>query len=754
MVKTNVRVIARTRPTDAFSPNVKILDDSKTFHLHSAKRGGTTDVINNSNDDHMYKLDAVLRDVSQETVYELAAADVVKSTMSGFNGTLMCYGQTGAGKTFTLMGGADYRTRGCIPRCIKAVFDEAQLQSDKAFEVSISFIEIYNDKIRDLLNPNSEEDFQVQEDAKGNVTVRGVEHRQCSKESEALALLFEGNTNRQVAEHVLNAASSRSHVVFTMHVVSRSRVESESASVTSKLHCIDLAGSERLSKTGSEGKVAKEAQYINKSLTFLEQVVMALSTANRSHVPFRQSKLTNILKDSLGGNSRTTMIANIWPEEKNFEETHSTLKFAVRMMRVQTDPTINAVMDPSTQIRLLQRTIVELKAELQMQNQLAGKSHVQYEGEFGEDERFELEKIAKAYVSGAAPGIHVKSLREVKEYFRILKSMIEQRDAELRSGGGAAGFNGTIGSVAGGGNSQTNLNQLSRGGTAGGTGVVDKTSGFSVGVAAPSKGLKDVLKAQPPAAGRAESLANPYASVERSGARTDEAAADRSNFSNHGGGVADIPDKNTAFLDFKRSAGAKLSRFIQDSQQTLQQKKKRITELGQTINKLKNDIDQQSSELQRLRNERLARGDDDVVDDHESGLVQSVKECKLQYRQMYDELTVVKDERDVAARAVDAAKRRLVEDFEAWFQHQCETIGATSSQHHSPVKGGHVYAQLDDDLDEGERFEALEMHKVLDDDPESVAFYTAKKLAGAKQHATAAASSARVGGNSFQRGRK
>lgn len=741
MVKTNVRVIARTRPTDAFSSSVRVLDDNKTFHLHTDKRS-STDVVNNTNEDHTFKLDGILRDASQEMVYEVAAADLVKSTMAGYNGTLMCYGQTGAGKTFTLMGGADYRTRGCVPRCVKAIFDEAQTQADKMVEISVTFIEIYQDRIRDLLNPSSEEDYQIMEDARGSVSIRNAEQRVCAKESDALALLFEGNSNRQTAEHSLNATSSRSHVIFTIHVQSKSRVESESASITSKLHCVDLAGSERLSKTQSQGQTAKEAQYINKSLTFLEQVVLALSSSTRSHVPFRQSKLTNVLKDSLGGNSKTTMIANLWPEERNLDETLSTLKFAVRMMRVQTDPTINAVMDPTTQLKLLQRTITELKAELHMQNQLAGKSHVQYEGEFGEDERFELEKVVKAYVGGALQQVPVKSLREVKEYFRIFKAIIDQKDAELRSVG-AAGFTGVPGSpgTAGGAAAAAAGGRVG-GVAAGGVGTVDRQSGLSVGVGAPSKQLKDVLKAQPPsstaAGGRGESMANAsaaYASMERARSMDGDGVG-------AAGGInvtVDIPDKGQAFLDFKRGPGMKLAQFIKSTQEELLAKKRRVAELGRVINQLKGEIDAASTELTRLRTDRMSRGEDDVVDDREQQLLAAIRAAKQQYRQEYDALTREKDERDLAARGVDAAKKRLVEDYDAWYLQQCEAAGVsvarggTTGFNRSPHRAAH---SNDDDLDEGERFEALELNRVLEDDPESVAFYSAKKQAATRNAAS------------------
>jgi kinesin family protein 6/9 len=147
--------------------------------------------------------------------------------------------------------------------------------------------------------------------------------------------------NRTVSEHQMNKHSSRSHCVFTLHIETRSRVESSDKVLFSKLNLVDLAGSERTKKTGSSGITLKEATFINKSLSYLEQVVIALCQSNRDHVPYRQSKLTNLLRDSLGGNTKTLMVANVWPEPTHLEETISTLKFATRMMRVSNEAIVN-----------------------------------------------------------------------------------------------------------------------------------------------------------------------------------------------------------------------------------------------------------------------------------------------------------------------------------------------------------------------------------------------------------------------------
>ena len=145
----------------------------------------------------------------------------------------------------------------------------------------------------------------------------------------------------------MNATSSRAHTVFTLHIESRSRVESADKVTYSKLHLVDLAGCERTKKSQATGLRMNEAQAINKSLSFLEQVVLALSDKKRDHIPYRQAKLTNFLRDSIGGNCKTVMVANIWPEARNMEEVASTLKFATRMMKVQNEASVNIMQDPA-----------------------------------------------------------------------------------------------------------------------------------------------------------------------------------------------------------------------------------------------------------------------------------------------------------------------------------------------------------------------------------------------------------------------
>jgi kinesin family protein 6/9 len=261
-----------------------------------------------------------LSNASQEIVYNYGAKDILISALEGYNGCILCYGQTGAGKTFTMTGAqTDYKYRGIAPRLLSSLYQEINSRYEHQIKVSISYIELYNETLVDLLDAESTAQLSIQEDQKGYVLVKGQTLRQADNEEDALQVLFEGENNKTVASHKLNNASSRAHSVFTIHLEIRSKVESSEKVVMSKINLVDLAGSERTKKTGSEGITLIEAQFINKSLSFLEQVVVALSDQQRDHIPYRQNKLTYLLKDSIGGNSKTCMIANIWPEAAHLE---------------------------------------------------------------------------------------------------------------------------------------------------------------------------------------------------------------------------------------------------------------------------------------------------------------------------------------------------------------------------------------------------------------------------------------------------
>ncbi|RKP21144.1 hypothetical protein ROZALSC1DRAFT_27429 [Rozella allomycis CSF55] len=280
--------------------------------------------------------------------------------------TILAYGQTGSGKTFSMTGTTEnYKHRGIIPRAISHLFRIIQERTDIAVVTRVSYIEIYNEVMSDLLSTlddsTTDGNLVIVEDKNtgtllvdsivGSTMVKGLNMKIATSEEEALNYLFEGETNRSIAEHQLNRGSSRSHCIFTIYIEARSRVESSEKVVYSKLNMVDLAGSERLSKTQSEGQTLKEAM---------------------DHVPYRQSKLTHVLRDSLGGNC----------EKAHLEETISTLRFATRMMNVTTSPIENIQDDPTVKlynvfkkalIKKYERIIKELKQELLMHDAMANR---------------------------------------------------------------------------------------------------------------------------------------------------------------------------------------------------------------------------------------------------------------------------------------------------------------------------------------------------------------------------------------------
>jgi len=295
------------------------------------------------------------------------------SALEGFNATIFAYGQTGSGKTFTITGGAErYVDRGIIPRSLSLIFSEIEKKTDVQFTTHISYLEIYNDSGYDLLDPSHDskgmEDLPrvtLMEDEDGNVHLRNLSMHVANTEEDALNLLFLGDTNRAISETAMNLASSRSHCIFTISL--EMRQTGSDVIRRSKLHLVDLAGSERVHKTSASGQLLREAKHINSSLHYLEMVIVALHERNskgRQHIPYRNSMMTNVLRDSLGGNCKTSMVATVSADKSNTEESISTCRFAQRVALVQNDALVNEEIDPSMLIKRLKAEVVSLREEL------------------------------------------------------------------------------------------------------------------------------------------------------------------------------------------------------------------------------------------------------------------------------------------------------------------------------------------------------------------------------------------------------
>ncbi|CAL8321829.1 unnamed protein product [Boreogadus saida] len=445
-----MKVFVRSRPTATFAQElIEILPDGKTVQIHQSKGrrcGGY-----HAPSSWCFQLDGVLHLLSQEEVYARVGQEVVLGALDGYNGTVLCFGQTGAGKTYTMTGTTEsYRQRGIIPRAVEQVFQEVAKRSGHIFSVQLSYLEVYNDTLTDLLStlagpqnlaprgpvpppgPAPRPGLALMEEPGGRVSIRGLSLHTVQSQEEALDLLFEGELNRIMGAHAMNNHSSRSHCIFTLHIQSRSRSLSGSTFLRSKLSLVDLAGSERLGRTGGAGQTLQEATHINKSLSFLEQTILALADPRRDHVPFRQSKLTHALKHSLGGNCNTVLVANIYGEETHMDETLSTLRFASRMKSVKSQPSINQHVDPALEVKRLQKEVETLRDELSIQNLLVNGGGARYQP-LSEAQQAELQDQVQRYLEGSLEAISVVSVRQLQEVFSQFRLVVQEQEQRVKA---------------------------------------------------------------------------------------------------------------------------------------------------------------------------------------------------------------------------------------------------------------------------------------------------------------------------------
>ncbi|XP_015314690.2 kinesin-like protein KIF7 isoform X2 [Bos indicus x Bos taurus] len=293
-------------------------------------------------------------DAGQEAVYQACVQPLLEAFFEGFNVTVFAYGQTGSGKTYT-MGEASVASlhedeQGIIPRAMAEAFKLIDENDLLDCLVHVSYLEVYKEEFRDLLEVGTaSRDIQLREDDRGNVVLCGVKEVDVEGLDEVLSLLEMGNAARHTGATHLNRLSSRSHTIFTVTLEQRGRAPSRlprpaaGQLLVSKFHFVDLAGSERVLKTGSTGERLKESIQINSSLLALGNVISALGDPQRrgSHIPYRDSKITRILKDSLGGNAKTMMIACISPSSSDFDETLNTLNYASRAQNIRNRATVN-----------------------------------------------------------------------------------------------------------------------------------------------------------------------------------------------------------------------------------------------------------------------------------------------------------------------------------------------------------------------------------------------------------------------------
>ncbi|GMI12718.1 hypothetical protein TrLO_g15694 [Triparma laevis f. longispina] len=652
---------------------------------------------------------------TNSSLFQLSTLPLIRSALAGYNATLLTYGQTGAGKTFTTFGppagsGGSYKDRGLCARAVAGIFNELKKQDKGGIEVRVSCIEIYNESLFDLLGFAGGEDSQREvddrrynktnrdqpnnttvptlalfESASSGPQVRGLRMPLIQNSEEGLNLLFESQMNRAIAEHQLNDASSRSHCIFTFHFVVRSE---GGKIISSKLNIVDLAGSERLAKTEAAGQVQRESNFINKSLSFLEQVVIALASKSRDHIPYRQSKLTHVLKDSLGGNCNTLMIACIWPHLNHLDQTVSTLKFATRMQMVKNKPTVNENKGGGVGSAKLLRQIKQLKEELSFHDVISGRANVMYEQPTAQDMQHVRDSIFK-FIEDEDAEMEVHSLTHTRVIMAEMRRMI----IEGKEVGGATTIMRTPrreevdGGEEGGGREPVGINPLFSGGnvnveekmlspTSDAYIARKKMRGVEEGVETPRSSVSDTndySTGQTPPPKRAPSPAQiatppikPYVG-------------------------SDVMEKKAEFESFKLGAGKARSEALDRAKLQVKEKKRSIKELTGEINYQKDRIDFLMAQL------RGNEGGGSPTSPRAEDPTKQLKAAKKAYRVKMESLSECKSEYKFLQHQREQCVQGLVSAFDSWMKMRpVEEVGGGEGEE-SPKRGGDRTRAPDED---------------------------------------------------------
>ncbi|KAL0485807.1 kinesin-II subunit KRP95 [Acrasis kona] len=396
-VNENFKVVIRIRPPlereiDQDFVNIVRVDDDRQLTIsenvaletqqRSQKKGTEPQPEAMMYNSHSFTFDHVYdQRARQVDVYNHTARDAVRSTLAGYNATIIAYGQTGTGKTFTMEGhSSSPEDRGIIPRATEDIFNYIQQfsnQNDNHPKTKASYLQIYNENISDLLSPDGS-NLQIREEKQKGVYVDKLKEFVVKTPQDIYALMERGAQIRATGSTRLNELSSRSHAVFIIiceqsetRMVDDGDYDSHEGEMRQsfkigKLNLVDLAGSERVRYSGATGQRLEESKKINQSLSCLGNVIAALTDPRgRQHIPYRDSKLTRLLEDSLGGNCKTTMMAMISPALEAFSESLSTLKFAYRAKSIKNEAQVNEDLDHKMLLRKYERELKQLRLELE-----------------------------------------------------------------------------------------------------------------------------------------------------------------------------------------------------------------------------------------------------------------------------------------------------------------------------------------------------------------------------------------------------
>ncbi|XP_052047811.1 kinesin-like protein KIF6 [Apodemus sylvaticus] len=697
MVKQTIQIFARVKPSVRKQQQgiYSIDEDEKLTHSLEIvlPRDLADGFVNNKRESYKFKFQRIFdQEAKQEIIFEIIAKPVAESTLAGYNGTIFAYGQTGSGKTFTITGGAErYSDRGIIPRTLSYIFEQLQKDSSKIYTTHISYLEIYNECGYDLLDPRHEasrlEDLPkvtILEDPDQNIHLKNLSLHQATTEEEALNLLFLGDTNRMIAETPMNQASTRSHCIFTVHLSSK---EPGSATVRhAKLHLVDLAGSERVSKTGVGGLLLTEAKYINLSLHYLEQVIIALSEKHRTHIPYRNSMMTSVLRDSLGGNCMTTMIATLSLEKRNIDESISTCRFAQRVALIKNEAILNEEIDPRLMIVRLQKEIADLKAELAM---ATGEERPEA---LTEAEILQLEKLIASFLEDQDRESRLEvgsDMRKIHHCFHHFKKLLNDKKTLENSVSSEPTQQACQEPLKDG--EYTKLLSLLK--------QRDNEINILVNMLKKEKKkTQDALHHSSTEKSEASPPQNsPFFAGSPAGQRTSFSSAlsqtqelsisrRRSSLLHRKTGMREEMSlgRQEAFEIFKRDHADNVT--IEDNKQILKQRFSEAKALGESINEARSKIGQLKDAINQRHLQQVALGISEntappsTPDPQEEKLRAQLEEEKGRYKTTFMRLKALKVETEHLQLLMDKAKVKLQKEFEAWWAEE-----ATSLQINSPA---------------------------------------------------------------------
>ena len=353
---------------------------------------------------------------TQKEIYESSSKEIIASVLQGYNGTIFAYGQTSSGKTYTMTGEINSPEKeGIIPRMIHYVFDQI-LHSENLeieFTVKVSFIEIYMEKIKDLIDI-SRVNLQIHESKEKGIYIENLSEYYVSNEQELLDYIKIGNQNRTIASTNMNDTSSRSHSIVILSISQRNVVDN--GVKNGKLYLVDLAGSEKVGKTGAEGITLEEAKMINKSLSALGMVINSLTDGKSFHIPYRDSKLTRILSESLGGNAKTCLIITCSPSSYNEAETLSTLRFGARAKMIKNKPKVNKI----ESVKELKGIISQLQTKIKELEKIIGNSGISLK-------QFKIDSEDEILVDKGEYELLKKKINDLEEKNEELMKLLQEK---------------------------------------------------------------------------------------------------------------------------------------------------------------------------------------------------------------------------------------------------------------------------------------------------------------------------------------